>query len=113
MAIKRPAIAAGIELFRAWLNDETARPADGQPSLVARGTTPAAHNRVKVFPHGAPAKAFSFDQLAGTSAYLLARTGPDVQSADKKSHWTRGSYSHLHDASISRESELPTVKAPP
>ena len=83
MAIKRPAIAAGTELFRAWVNDETARPADGHPSLFARRVAPAVRNRVKVSPHRTPSRAFSFDRLAGTSACVLTRAAPDARSADK------------------------------
>ncbi len=83
MAMKRPAIAAGTKFFRASVNDGMARPADAHPSLFARRAAPAVRNRVKVSPHGSPDEAFSFDQLAGTSAYLLAQTVPDAQSADK------------------------------
>lgn len=83
MAIKRPAIADGTEFFQAWVNDGAARPVVGHRSFFSRRATPAARNRVKVSPHGAPAEAFSLGRLAGTSAYLLTRAVPDARSADK------------------------------
>jgi hypothetical protein len=79
MAIRRPATAAGIGLFRAWINDGTARPAGRPRTLLAMRATPAARNRIKASLRRVPSEGYSFDRLAGTSAYLLARAAPDAQ----------------------------------